>query len=132
MLGINRLKKEVAALQATVNTLTKDITKAHQQMEEMLVLTKAATSSQSVWYENEELLRTMDPEVKVMAYSIQGNKKAEIADLYPALKKRVIFHGACLGCTTPINYGLGTCRGCKFIGAEWDKPDLSSKDPISN
>lgn len=43
-------------------------------------------------------------------------------------KKKIIFHGGCLGCVTPLHYGLGNCLECMYFEPNWNKRDLSIID----
>ena len=43
-------------------------------------------------------------------------------------KEHIIFHGGCLGCSTPIDTKLETCFGCLYYnGIVSSYPDLSNK-----
>ena len=58
------------------------------------------------------------------------NKNIENASLvfdYPEIKKRVLFHGACMTCETPSELGIGECRGCSYMTFNNDLPSLHSK-----
>ncbi len=47
----------------------------------------------------------------------------------PDAKVRKVFHGGCLRCVTPTEQGIGTCIGCQYFNANWDKPNLFKEDP---
>lgn len=45
------------------------------------------------------------------------------------LKRYVIFHGGCHGCTRQDEWGTGGCYACCYFDAEWYKPDLNNRPP---
>ena len=54
----------------------------------------------------------------------QENKKV-YAEMHPEEKAKIIFHGGCIECVTPIHYGLGNCMKCMYFESDWSKRDLS-------
>jgi len=44
---------------------------------------------------------------------------------HPNRKERIIVHGGCISCTTPMVEGLRVCLNCQYYGPDWSKPDLS-------
>lgn len=39
----------------------------------------------------------------------------DFAKIWPDEKINHTFHGQCLGCKTPLKYGIGKCINCKFF-----------------
>ncbi len=50
------------------------------------------------------------------------------AEKNPDVKTHHVFHGGCLGCTTPLNEGIGKCLGCRYSNWNLELPDLSNSD----
>ena len=46
------------------------------------------------------------------------------------MKRTVIFHGGCLGCTNQGDFSI--CRGCCYKKSDWDLPNLSKMRKNSN
>ena len=44
---------------------------------------------------------------------------------------KFIFHGGCLGCSMQDEKGIGYCTGCQFFKPDWNKPDLSNNNFLS-
>jgi hypothetical protein len=38
----------------------------------------------------------------------------------------VKFHGGCEGCTQQLLHGLGVCKNCCYLDANWDLPSLNN------
>jgi hypothetical protein len=40
------------------------------------------------------------------------------------MKRKVDFHGGCIGCTEQEDKGLAHCVGCRYFECDWSLPDL--------
>lgn len=44
---------------------------------------------------------------------------------------KIVFHGACHGCTSPYTHGVARCNGCQNFRAIWSLPDLHTEETNS-
>lgn len=56
----------------------------------------------------------------------------EYAMMHPTERKKIIFHGGCANCVTPLHYGLGNCTGCLYFdfAANSHRPSLKIENFI--
>ena len=60
--------------------------------------------------------------------NIKENRK-QYARNHVNEKTHFVFHGECLGCVTPLHYGIGNCVGCLYFnGVTSSFPELKIKD----
>ena len=57
-------------------------------------------------------------------YDIEKAGKLNFISENPYIKERIVFHGACLSCVTPIKKGCGACQGCMYSNFNDDLPSL--------
>lgn len=130
LLGFPDVKHQVSDLQTTIASMQQQLAEMDATYSRALKIVEFYEHADKniPWYEDEELLRKADHEVWIMADRIRQDIKKKEVYTHPALKKRVIFHGGCLGCQTPLIESLGSCRGCSYFhGVRSDYPDLSKK-----
>jgi len=60
---------------------------------------------------------------------LEWENDKQYARVHPSEKKHIVFHGGCLGCVTPLHYGLGNCTGCLYFnGVVSNYPTLKIED----
>lgn len=124
--GIAELKKEIADLHTTINTLKNEATVTYKKYEEAFAIIKCLSleNKDKLWWEQDIRYDGKNHEVIRLVHDIKRSKEIEFATSNPSLRINKKFHGGCLGCVAPIERGLGTCTGCKYLMG-WDYKDLS-------
>ncbi len=129
---IESMKQEVAELKTTINSLSNDLNNLYGKTQKAFTIIKSMKIDlkNELWWENRDTFsmigRGCDIETFRIANQIRNDAKIAWVERYPTLKERKIFHGGCLGCQTPINKGIGTCLGCKYLSSDYSKPDLKT------
>lgn len=123
------LQNKVSNLERTVGNLTKEATKAYKKSEDAVILYKhlGINKEEERWWKKDNN-HFNDIETRKLADRIRKSGMKDFIRENPSLQERFVFHGACLGCTTPIKKGCAECLGCKFANFGSNLPDLSSRD----
>jgi hypothetical protein len=128
LLKIDKLRKEVEDLRTTCANLSIEVTKVHTMNSDAVKTLTAfnLTDSTKPWWDDVNT-SNLNSEQFRLACNIQRKAKIDFVDKFPSLKDKQVFHGGCMGCIRPETYGIGDCRGCQYLNADWSLPNKHLK-----
>lgn len=123
--SIEFLKQEINDLHITISTLKDESKDIYNRTEQAFMIIKMCgiDTKDEKWWEKETGYFS-DHNTFMIVQNIRLNAKKEWIEKHPSLKTNKIFHGACLGCITPIKKGIGECLKCKWANWGCDYPNL--------
>ena len=123
--SIQTLRKEIVDLEITISTLSKDLSEIYTKVEKAFIIINqlGIDIDNELWWEKDRCEHFDNPDTAIIASRIRHDAIINWVKKYPTLKERKTFHGGCIGCVTPIEYGIGKCLGCQFLSG-WNKPSL--------
>ena len=140
---LEEIDQKYSDYKKTINRLSDKITAIYDEVFNIKTISHALGVSINT-SELEDLLFDCQPKIGIGLSEDMGEyeRQHEIIEIcareftkkYPLIKKKHNFHGGCLSCITPLEEGIGECRGCQYFDCNWGKPNKSkeSKTGVKN